>query len=210
MSVDSSLGKLSQLKAAESKIRKDQSRYEAAASKKRKDAASKRASAERTSSATSRKSYLNAAVKLEGEAAALDKKAADSSAKLAENARKQRQENATLERARKNEASTQDRADRRRRDLEKRHAREIAAISKPIVRHIHEIRHIPSPKPEKLRVLYLTANPRILEEEESGEFYVTRIRVDKEVRDVRAEVSRALHRDSIDIDHWPAATPIDL
>ncbi|MFI1213599.1 CHAT domain-containing protein [Streptomyces sp. NPDC020802] len=211
MSVNSSLSKLSQLKTGESRLKKEQSGHEVAAAKKRKDAASKRAAAQRTSSAASRKSLINAAVKLESEAAALDKRAANCSAKLADNARKQSQENTSLERARKSDASAQDRADRRRRDLEKRHAREIATISKPVVRHIHEIRHISPPKPEQLRVLYLTANPRILEEgEEGGEFYVVRIRVDKEVRDVRSEVARALHRDSIDIDHWPAATPIDL
>ncbi|MDQ3052286.1 MAG: CHAT domain-containing protein, partial [Actinomycetota bacterium] len=38
----------------------------------------------------------------------------------------------------------------------------------------------------------------------------TRIRVENEIRAVREEVRRALYRDSIEIEHWPAATPIDV
>ncbi|AWK10753.1 hypothetical protein DDQ41_19690 [Streptomyces spongiicola] len=210
MSEDSVMRKLAQLKAAEAKLRDQQAKYESDASKKRKDASAKKRSAERTSSTSLRRSYTNSALKLENDAAALDKKAADVSKKLADNLGKQRQETANLGRARKNAESVQARADTKRRSEEKKHAQELARISKPTVRYIHEVRHIPAPKPEQLRVLYLTANPRIWDEDESGDLIETRIRVDKEVSDVRAEVRSALHRDSIEIDHWPAATPLDL
>ncbi|MEU9979230.1 CHAT domain-containing protein [Streptomyces sp. NPDC051014] len=179
--------------------------------RRRRDAATKRTAAQRASSAATRSAYLNAANRLDEEAAEHSRKASAAVTRLAENARRQRQENLNLERAVDRDASSRERADRRRRDLDKRHAREIATISRPVVRHIHEIRTVPVPRLEKLRVLYLTANPRILDAtEEDGEYYVTRIRVDKEVRDVRVEVERALYRDSIEIDHWPAATPLDL
>ncbi|WP_262064033.1 CHAT domain-containing protein [Streptomyces sp. STR69] len=210
MSVDSVLSKLTQLKKEEANLKKQEGKLEADAAKKRSDAQAKKNAALRTSSASSVKSYTAAAVKLDKEAGALTVRAAAVSKKLSDNANKQRQENSNLERARKAEVSVQDRADKKRRDDEKKHAREVARIAKPTVKYIHEVRHIPAPKPEQLRVVYLTANPRILDEDQDGELIVTRIRVDKEIRDVRAEVKSALHRDSIEIDHWPAATAMDL
>ena len=57
---------------------------------------------------------------------------------------------------------------------------------------------MPSPKPEQLRVLYLTANPE------------QNLRTDAEVRGVQDQVRRALHRDLITIDYRPAATSDDL
>jgi hypothetical protein len=77
--------------------------------------------------------------------------------------------------------------DARRRQAEKRHAQEIVRISQPVVRYVHEVRTIPSPKPEVLRVLYLTANPEL------------DLRTEVEVRDVRQAVRAATHRDLIDI-----------
>ncbi|MET9555658.1 CHAT domain-containing protein [Streptomyces sp. NPDC006645] len=189
MSVASLRARLTGLKAEEARIRKDQSRYEAAAARSRK------------------RSAINGGA----EAADFGRRAADAAARLATNFRRQQQTAAELGRAEEKLLSARDKADRRRRELEKRHAREIATISKPVVRYVHEIRHVPAPEPEMLRVLYLTANPTVLEEMEDTDTYrVTRIRVDKEVRDVRVEIASALHRDRIDIDHWPAATPTDL
>jgi hypothetical protein len=88
--------------------------------------------------------------------------------------------------------------DARRRQAEKRHAQEIAMISQPVVRYVHEVRTIPAPKPEVLRVLYLTANPEL------------DLRTEVEVRDVRQAVRAATHRDLIEIIPMPAATPADL
>jgi hypothetical protein len=192
--------KLTQLKNEEAKFLKDKSNYEAKAAKKRSDAARKRASAERSSSVATARNNLDAASKLEKDATALDTKIAATATKLVNNQRSQRDENRKLRRARKHTSDKQRREADRERQREKQHAREIARLSRPTVQYIHEIRHIPSPKPEELRVLYLTANPPA----------DTRIRVDAEVRSVREEVKKAIHRDSIDIDHWPAATPVDL
>jgi len=210
VSVDSVLAKLVQLKKVEADLKKEAGKYETDAAKKRSAAQAKRKSAERTSSASSKKSLLDAALKLEKEAGALSLKAAVVAGKLADNSKRQRQENSNLARARKGVTTAQDRTDSKRREVEKRHAREVARIARPTVRHIHEVRHIPTPKREQLRVLYLTANPRILDQDPDGALVVTRIRVDKEIRDVRAEVKSALLRDLIEIDHWPAATAMDL
>ncbi len=54
------------------------------------------------------------------------------------------------------------------------------------------------PKPEVLRVLYMTANPEM------------DLRTEVEVRDVQQAVKRALHRELIDIQYRPAATSEDL
>jgi hypothetical protein len=54
------------------------------------------------------------------------------------------------------------------------------------------------PKPEVLRVLYMTANPEM------------DLRTEVEVRDVHQAVKRALHRELIDVQYRPAATPEDL
>jgi len=66
------------------------------------------------------------------------------------------------------------------------------------VRYVHELRTVPAPKAEQLRVLYLTANPE------------QNLRTDAEVRGVQDQVRRALHRDLIKIDYRPAATSDDL
>jgi len=54
------------------------------------------------------------------------------------------------------------------------------------------------PKPETLRLLYMTANPEM------------DLRTEVEVRDVQQAVKRALHRELIDVQYRPAATPEDL
>ena len=76
----------------------------------------------------------------------------------------------------------------------KSHAREIARLALPTVHYVM----VEPPKPEVLRVLYMTANPE------------TDLRTEVEVRDVQQAVKRALHRDLIDVQYRPAATPEDL
>jgi len=99
---------------------------------------------------------------------------------------------------RKAESRAADLVDARRRQAEKNHAREVARLSSPIVRYVHELRTVPAPKAEHVRVLYLTANPE------------QNLRTDAEVRGVQDQVRRALHRDLIKIDYRPAATSDDL
>lgn len=74
--------------------------------------------------------------------------------------------------------------------------RQVAQASRPRV--VYETRPVPAPEPEKLRVLYLAANAAM------------DLRTDVEVRGVREAIRKALHRDLVELDHWPAATPEDL
>jgi len=210
-SPDGSRRKIAQMKDTEAKLRRDEAKHTDAAAKKRSEAGRKRASASRTSSVNSAQRYLREAAKLEGDASALDKKAADVAGKIATNLSNQAAEQRRLGSAESSARRRQDQEDGRRRDREKLYVREVARLVRPTVRYVHEVRHIPPPKPEQLRVAYLTANPRVTDVDAVTQHLVeVRIRVDNEIRAVREEVRRALYRDSIEIEHWPAATPIDV
>jgi hypothetical protein len=113
-----------------------------------------------------------------------------------------RNEERTTEAARK-------RAETKRRNEEKAHAREVARLSQPAppIRYI-EVR---PPEPSKLRVLYLTANPDAIEEtvtrpDGTVEEYGAWLRVDREVRDVKQRLRGSKYRDLVDLEHKPAAT----
>ncbi len=181
----------------------------AAATKHRSDAAKERAKITPRTSDSMALTYQRAAEAAEKRATAEDGKAAKLSTKLGRLASDLATAEAGLARevkatARRNEnaqkasARRTEQEDARRRQVEKRHAQEIAQISQPTARYVHEVRTIPPPKPEILRVLYLTANPEM------------DLRTEVEVRDVRQAVRATTHRDLIEITHMPAATPEDL
>lgn len=197
-SVEQVQNEIARLRKEEADLRKKLSDTRGDAGKASADAGQKRSRAATTSSASLARSYLRDAERLEKKAADLEKKAAGISKKLADNSAKQASKMKSLESAEKDAQRKRDREDDRRRQTEKRHAQEVARLSQVPVRHIHEIRVLEPPKPERLRVLYLAANPEL------------DLRVDVEVRAVREAVRRALHRDLVEIDHRPAATPEDL
>ncbi len=189
---------IARLKREETVLRKKLSDADASAAKARSAARDKRTRAARTSSSSMINNYFREAERLEKRAADEEKKAADAAKKLADNAGKQAAKMKALDTANRDAARRQDQEDVRRRQTETRHAREVARLAQPTLRHIHEVRVIAAPKTEQLRVLYLAANPGM------------DLRVDVEVRAVREAVRKSLHRDLIEIDHRPAATPEDL
>jgi hypothetical protein len=191
-------GEIARLQKEEAELRKKLSDARSEAARDTAAAQGKRERAAGTSSLTMARSYLRDAERLEKRAADHEKKAADAAKKLADNSRKQQDKTKALESAVREAQRRRDREDERRRQVEKRHAQEVARLSRPTVRYVHEVRMIQPPKPERLRVLYLAANPEM------------DLRVDAEVRQVREAVKKALHRDLVDIDHRPAATPEDL
>lgn len=114
---------------------------------------------------------------------------------------------------RRSAESVQKQADTRRRREERDHAREVSRLSSPNA----EIRYIEvrPPEPEKLRVLYLTANPDATETivtspDGTIQEYGTWLRVDQEVRQVRQALRGSKYRDLVQVDHAPAATVNDL
>ncbi len=177
----------------------------AAAGKHRADAAKELQKITPRTSESMARTYQRNAENLEKRAQAEDKKVTDLSVKLGRSARELATAEENLSREikrtakqeedrRKAEARTREQADARRQQKEKSHAREIARLASPTVRYVM----VQPPKPEVLRVLYMTANPEM------------NLRTEVEVRDVQQSVKRALHRDLIDVQYRPAATPEDL
>jgi hypothetical protein len=114
---------------------------------------------------------------------------------------------------RRSAETKQRQVDSRRRQEEKAHARELARLSAPPsqIRYV-EVR---PPEPEKLRVLYLTANPEATEEavtapDGTEQRFGTWLRVDQEVRQVRQALRGSKYRDLVQVDHAPAATVDNL
>jgi hypothetical protein len=201
--------KIASIKKAQGAAETALGKAHAAAAKHRAEAARQRAKVTPRTSESMARSYQRAAEAAEKKAVSEDDKAATWSKKLGALAADLANAETNLDRevrmtARRNEDARKaavrqaERDDTRRRQAEKRHAQEIARISQPIVRYVHEVRTIPAPKPEILRVLYLTANPEM------------DLRTEVEVRDVQQAVRAATHRDLIEIAYRPAATPEDL
>jgi hypothetical protein len=201
--------KVASIKKAQGTAETALAKAHTAAAKYRSEAAKQRAKITPRTSNSMARSYQRAAEAAEGKAATEDDKAAALSRKLgglasdlaAAEANLDREVKATARRdddARKAATRQAERDAARRRQAEKRHAQEIARISQPIVRYVHEVRTIPAPKPEILRVLYLTANPE------------KDLRTEVEVHHVQQAVRAATHRDLIEIVYRPAATPEDL
>jgi hypothetical protein len=180
-----------------------------AAAKYRSDAAKELAKITPRTSASMARSYQRSAESAEKKALAEDVKITSYSKKLGSLAgdlataesnldREVRAAARKAENDRKAASSRAEREANQRRATERRHVQEIARLSSPMVRYVHEVRSIPTPKPEVLRVLYLTANAE------------KDLRTEVEVRDVQQAIRGAKHRGLIDISYRPAATPEDL
>ncbi|WP_336084642.1 CHAT domain-containing protein [Nocardia sp. SSK8] len=172
-------------------------------SKKRGEAAAVRLAASKTKSESIAKSKLREAERKDKEAETAGKEAgrwqerasnyakseADLQGKLAK-AEKSEADAAELKRKR-DEQRAQRLAAGQQAELESRIANTESAVDRVL-------RRLPTPKPEKLRVLILGA---------AGE---GDLRVGREQKRIRAAVESALHRDQIEFDVRPAATPADL
>ena len=184
-------------------LRKDEASARAAAGKHRATAASSRGKIRPTTSASMARSYESAAQRADKQAETSERKAADLASKIADRTKRLNAAETSLAREQQATARRDDQAASRRRRDEIEHARRVARISRPVVRHIYEVRAVPTPLAEQLRLLYLTANPLVADPEAN-------LRVGAEVAQVRRAVRGALHRDYVRIDHRPAATPEDL
>jgi hypothetical protein len=183
-----------------------------AEAKHRAEAAKYRAQAAKASSASSIKSRLDNAEREERAARSQTDKAADAAKEAARCSAQEAGCQRDLARAIEQEGRSAQKK-KRERDAA-RDAREREQNAANLERSLDHARYserawtlglvedamaqIAPPKAEKLRVLYLTASS-------DGS-----LRVDEEIRRVKAAVRASTHRDLIDIEHLPAATPSDL
>lgn len=210
---DTLRNEIARLSKKEAALKKDLAKHRDAEQKALAQAAHKRREAARTKSDATRRVAGAAAEHEEKKAAAAAKSSADAYKKIADNidaiARKQKSLDAAL--GQKQRES--DRADEQRRRKERAHAREIQRLSRPTT----EIRYVEihPPKPEPLRVLYLTANPQAVERtitNPDGSVVQEGVwlRVDREVRAVKEQIRGSKYRDQIIVEHLSAVTLLDI
>ncbi|MBX9366226.1 CHAT domain-containing protein [Streptomyces sp. WAC04114] len=173
----------------------------------------KRGQAARSRSESSRRLALSGAEREAKKAADAQTKIAAIQDRMANNTKTIAGKQASLRAAVSTEQRAQDRQDDTRRRKEKNHAREVARLSQPAA-HIRYVA-VQLPKPEPLRVLYLTANPEAVEttiEHPDGSIETNGVwlRVDYEVRQVKDMLRKSKYRDLVTIEHLPAATAMDL
>lgn len=170
--------------------------------------------AERTKSDSTRRTALSAANREQKKANDATKKAGEVKKKIAANGKSLATKRASLQSAENTAQRQQDRDTDRRRKDEKDHAREVSRLASSQTTTIRYVALTP-PKPEPLRVLYLTANPESVETtiahpDGTVEVNGVWLRVDTEVRQVKDMLKRSKFRDLVTVEHLPAATSMDL
>ncbi|MGA7148188.1 MAG: hypothetical protein WBX17_06860 [Microbacterium sp.] len=214
---DSLRTEIARLQAKKATLATDIATSEKTASSAREAARKKRDQASRTKSASTVRTALSAAEREDKKVVAAEGKIAKARKDIASIDKTIAAKTSSLSTAeaseRRSAATTQKQTDSKRHQQERNHAREIARLSTPApqIRYI-EVR---PPDSEKLRVLYLTANPEATETTITSpdgtvqEFGVW-LRVDQEVRQVRQSLRGSKHRDLVEVHHAPAATINDL
>ena len=203
MSASQYRGQLERKRKQRIEAEKKAGEYRTKESKKRAEAAKARQSASKTKSETTAKSKLREADRKDQEAEAAGKEAGRLQSKAAGYSK---EESALLTKLTRAEQSEADAAERRRKREQQQADRRIAADRATLESRIsgtesavdQVLRQLPTPKPEKLRVLILGASSE-------GD-----LRVGREQKRIRAAVESALHRDQIELDVRPAATTHDL
>ncbi len=191
---DSHRRELARLLEKEANLRKELQRHESDTAKASESANRYADQARRASSVSSMQSAVRSSQRETNKALQAGNKAAGISKKLADNARDVANRRRALESSEKSDRQAQDREAEKRRQKEKSHVREIARLSSPTVHYVQ----IRPAEPEKLRVLYLTANPGM------------DLRTETEVRQVQQALRGAKYRDLVTIEQRPAATFQDL
>lgn len=208
---------IARLESKRANLARDIAKHEKAAVSAREAARKKREQASRSKSATTVRTNLTSAEREEKKAAEAESKAAkarkDSSA-VDKNIGTKKSSLGSAEASEKRAAdSARKREDSRRRRDELDHAHAVARASTPPI----QVRYIEvtPPRPEPLRVLYLTANPdatktTVVNPDGSVVVSGSWLRVDQEVRQVKQGLRGSKYRDLVKVEHAPAATFSDL
>lgn len=204
---------IASLKKTGADLTKAMGKHRDAAAKAGAAAAKKRAQAARTKSESARRTAQSAAEREEIRQVTAIKKVGEIEGKIAANAKAISAKESSLSVALTNEQKTSDREDEKRRRAELQHAHQVGRAKQPgsALRYIM----VEPPKPEILRVLYLTANPEAIEttiEYPDGRVETTGVwlRVESEVRQVKQMLKKSKYRDLVTVEHLPAATKMDL
>jgi hypothetical protein len=186
---------LTRLREKEAALRKELIRHQSDEAKALEDARKQMASASKASSPSSRNSYASAADRARKKAIDSGRKIADITHKIAQNSKEHASKLSSLRNVERTEQATAEREDERRRRKELEHARQLNRLAAiPQIRYVH----VRQPEPEKLRVLYLTANPGL------------DLMTEAEVRQVQQALRGARYRDRVEVQLRPAATFQDL
>jgi hypothetical protein len=167
----------------------------------------------RSRSDSSRRTAMAGAEREAKKAADAQKRIATLQGKIANNTKAIATKRTFLRAAESAELRAQERQADSRRRKEKKHALEVARLSRPTA-HVKYVA-VQLPKPEPLRVLYLTASPEAVEttiEHPDGSIETNGVwlRVDYEVRQVKDMLRKSTYRDLVTIEHLPAASAMDL
>lgn len=186
---------IARLREKEAALHKELNRHQSDEAKALDDVRKQMAYATKTSSSSSQNSYLNAVERARKKTVDAGRKIAEVSHKIAQNAKELANKTNSLRSAERSEQLAVGREDERRRRKELEHARKINRLTAvPEIRYVH----IRQPEPEKLRVLYMTANPDL------------DLMTEAEVRQVQQVLRGAKYRDLVDVQLRPAATFQDL
>lgn len=193
--VDTLRQEMTRILNKEAAAHSDVAKHSKDANKHSSDASKKREAAMKTKSASLKSSYTRAAERHEASAAVSQTKIASARKDLADLSRRKSAVQRSLDAAEKSDRDKVSREAKRERKVESDHFRQMTSLRNRTLT-------IAAPKPEALRVLYLTTNPDM--------FNSGALRTDAEVRHVQAELRGSRYRDQVELHYRPAATFEDM